>query len=45
MEQPKEKKVKKSNDTSSSIFTVNFEQMMLLQSTNICSKLLIEAAI
>ena len=49
MEQPKEKKVKKSKETSSGIFTVNFEQMLqsvlvLLQSTNICSKLLIKAA-
>ena len=40
MEQPKERKVKKSNDTSSGFFTVNFEQisknvLVLFQSTNV----------
>lgn len=49
MEQPKERKVKKSNDTSSGFFTVNFEQisknvLVLFQSTNVSSKLSIKSA-
>ena len=47
MEEPKERKVKKSNDTSSGFFTVNFEQisknvLVLFQSTNVSSKLSIK---
>ena len=49
MEQPKERKVKKSNVTCSGFFTVNFEQisknvLVLFQSTNVSSKLSIKSA-